>query len=401
MQQAVTHNENNDEIEISLADIVKTLYDGRWFIVLGTVVCVLLVLGGAFVTAKYKSSSSWYFDGLVKVSGESGESGISVAKYDRIMDSAKTSERFEAYIQNMNLPALPEVDMLRQLFASREGIGAQIKPFRSSLATSESKSKKEEEKAPILGVSLEIQSKSRELAHATLTLLSSYLTDTLLYDFYYDSVLGKRNHYQTLGAKTENGLIDLKIQRPQLEQQQKILEALIEKYTRLLESSRKAEKADVVITSDESTLGSSPVIQLMNLQLKIAGLDAQEEALHRKQKQVGLFLDFYQKVVDLHQRIKSSKLFFEQLSDLLPQVFAGKDMNDEVIKEAYNDLFMEVESAQNLYQTSSRLMVQPSTPSVPTTRFGLIAAVALLAGLMLSALLVLIRGWWKEVKAAS
>jgi len=395
MQQAVTHNENNDEIEISLADIAKALYDGRWFIVLGTVVCVLLALGGAFVTAKYKSSSSWYFDGLVKVSGESGESGISIAKYNRIMDSAKTLERFETYLQSMKLPALPEIDLLRKLFASRDGIGAQIKPFRSSLV--ESKLSKDTQNAPILGVTLEVSANSRELSHAALVLLSSYLSDSLLYDFYHDSLLDNYEKYKTLDARNENKLIELKLKRPHLERQQAVVETLVEKYSRFFEANRSAE----TLITTEDTLGSSPIVKLMGLQLDIAALDAQVQILQREEKQNNLFLDFYQQALELHDKSKSSVNFFKQLPQLLPTAFAGKDLNDEVTREAYNKLLLATEAAQNLYERSGRLLVKPSLPGTPTTRFGLVGAAALLAGLMLSCLLVLIRSWWKEVTTAS
>jgi len=91
MQQNQTHAEghypNNDEIEISLTDLAKSLYAGRWFILLFTVACVALALGVAKVTAQYKSTSFWYFEGLVKLHCE--EAGISLAEYNRIMDAAE------------------------------------------------------------------------------------------------------------------------------------------------------------------------------------------------------------------------------------------------------------------------------------------------------------------------
>jgi len=83
------HYQTNDEIEISITDIAKALYAGRWFILLFTVFCVVLALGVAKLTAQYKSTNFWYFEGLLKLPGEEG--GISLAEYNRIMDSAKNA----------------------------------------------------------------------------------------------------------------------------------------------------------------------------------------------------------------------------------------------------------------------------------------------------------------------
>jgi len=392
MQQNQTHAEghypNNDEIEISLTDLAKSLYAGRWFILLFTAACVALALGVAKVTAQYKSTSFWYFEGLVKLPGE--EAGISLAEYNRIMDSAKKRSRFEAYLTAMQLNDLPEIDLLRTLFASREGISTQIKPFHSSLI--ESKLVKD---APILGVSLEITANSKELARDALVLLSNYLADTLAYDFYHDSLLHQQEKYQTRGAEIENQLIALKIKRPQLVQQQVLVEGLIEKYAKFFEASRRAE----TLIATEDTLSSSPIGKLMSLQLEIAALDTQYEQLSRQQKQTDYFVKFYQQALALYQSTGSSKRFFKQLPNILPSIFNDKDLQDEAVKEVYNNLLVNAGAAKNLYQRSDRQLVKPNLPSVPTTRFALVAAASLLASLMLASILVLMRTWWREVTA--
>jgi len=383
------HYQTNDEFEISITDIAKALYAGRWFILLFAVFCIALALGVAKLTVQYKSTSFWYFEGLVKLPGE--EAGISLSEYNRIMDSAKKIERFEGYLNVIKLEDAPEADLLRTLFTSREGIATQIKPFYSSLL--ETKGVKKD--APILGVSLEITAKSKALSHAALLLLSDYLTDTLAFDFYYDRLVDKRDHFQTLSAKNENALIELKLKRPILEQQQTIVENLIEKYARFFESSRRAE----TLIATEDTLSSSPIGRLMALELEISALDAQYERLSRQQAQTHFYLNFYQQALDLYQSAGSSNQFFNKLPTLLPSVFNVNNLEDEVVREAYNDLLIEADGARDFYQKSHRQLVKPSLPSVPTTRFALVAAASLLASLMLAAILVLMRSWWREVTA--
>jgi len=386
---AEAHYQNNNEIEISITDLAKSLYAGRWFILLVAAACVAIALAVAKVTEQYKSTSFWYFEGLVKLPGD--ESGISFSKYNRIMDSAKKRSRFEAYLDAMKLQDSPEVDLLRTLFVSRESIATQIKPFHSSLVNSKLVKKDE----PVLGVSLEITANSKELARNALLLLSNYLTDTLAYDFYHDRLLDIQEDYQMQGAKIENDLIALKVKRPQLVQQQELVEGLIEKYAKFFDSSRRAE----TLITTEDTLSSSPIGRLMSLQLEIAALDAQYEQLIRKQKQTSFFLTFYQQALALYQNAGSSELFFKQLPALLPSIFNDQDMQDEAIKEVYNHLVIETTNAKTLYQKSSRQLVKANLPSMPTTRFALVAAASLLASLMLACILVLMRTWWREVTA--
>jgi len=395
MQQQQTHAEghypNNNEIEISLTDLAKDLYKGRWFILLFTVAAVIIVLGIAKLTAQYKSTSFWYFEGLVKL--PDAESGISLSEYNRIMDAAKKSERFEAYLKVMKLEDTPEVELLRQLFTSRESIGSQIKPFYSSLT----QSKLPQKDSPILGVSLEITSRSKEQAYAAITLLSDYLTDTLAYDFYYDHLLAKRDHFQVLGAKNENALIEIKLKRPHLLQQQVLVEGLIEKYAKFFEASRSAQ----TLITTEDTLSSSPIGRLMTLQLEVAALDAEQERLIREQAQTQFFLNFYQQALELYQSAGSSNQFFNKLPTLLTSVFNVDNLEDEVVRETYNDLLLEADGAKDFYEKSNRQLIKPSIPTVPTTRFALVAAAALLSGLMLASILVLMRSWWREVTAQS
>jgi len=386
MQQ--THAD--DEIEISLTDLAKSLYAGRWFILLFSAACVAIALGVAFVTAQYKSTSFWYFEDLVKSS--SNDKGISRADYNRIMDSAKSLRRFEAYLTVMKLPDSAEpVELLRKLFSSREGIDGIIKPFRSSLTDS----KEVQKTAPILGVSIEITANSKELAHDALLLLSNYLVDTLAYDFYYDRLLSQREQYQIRDAEIENSLMELGQKRKQRMQQQELVERLIEKYANPFATSRNAERLIAI----EDSLSSSPIDRLMTLQLEIAELDAQQKVLARQQKQTDFFRRYYQQALKLYQETGSSSNFFSQLPAVLASVFADEDKSEETVKEVYNRLLVESETARNLYKQSRRQMVKPSQPNQPTTRFALLAAASLLGALMLASLLTLMRAWWREVTA--
>jgi len=151
-----------------------------------------------------------------------------------------------------------------------------------------------------------------------------------------------------------------------------------------------------MMISPESALGTSPISQLMGLQLELAKLDQKTEALMRQQKQVELYQAFYQQVHAAWQTQQTAERFVLQLPQILPEVFKNRNLDDEAVKEAFNSLFIEIQQMQNLWQENQRNLIAPGMAAVPTVRFALIGAAALVAGLFLSMLIVLFRAWWRE-----
>jgi len=374
-----------DELEISLIDIVRSVWAGRALIAALTAVCVALALGVAFLTGQYKSESYYYFGGSFKY-GESPDLG----GYNRFISSAKMPDRFDAWLRARQWENLPEAETLRALFASRKGIQGQIKPIHPELVK-----RKPNDTGAVLGIQMELAAKKPEDAHKALTLLSRYLADTLLYDYYQGRLVSRLDDVLTQHAVIENELFQLRTQRPHLEQQQVLVEELVEKYSRLFAAG---QRADMLIRT-EGALGSSPIVQLMDLQLEHAKLMQKNDELLRQQKQVGLYQAFYQRMYDAWQTQQTAERFVTQLPQILPEVFNGQDLGDETIKTAFNNLSIETQQLQNLWQENQRNLVLPSTNATPTARFALVAAAALAAGLLLSILVVLFRAWWREAAA--
>jgi|GEM_PF-1606623 len=381
---------HTDEIEISLVDIVRNLWAGRRLIAACTGAFVVLALASAFIFQKYKSESYYNFAGSFSLGDH-----FTLGSYDRFINIAKAPERFETYLQATQLDNQPEAENLRALFLSRSGLAEQIKAIHPSLIVG-----KPNEPKPILGFQIELVGKDAQETPRELTLLSRYLVDVLVYDLYQNSLVSKLNGALVQNEKIENELFHLKIQRPHLVRQQALVEALIEKYARFFEMESRASRAGMVI-STEAALGSSPIVQLMNLQMEIAKLDQQVEKLERQQKQIGLYLAFYQQALQSHQDQKTSERFFSDLPQVLQAVFQDQDMVNETVKETYNSLTIEVNQGQNYWQEGQRHLVLPSQTAIPTVRYALVGAVALLAGLFAAMMLVLVRAWWQEAIGAN
>jgi len=387
---------NPDEIEISLVDIIKSIWNGRRFILFFTVAVVLACLGLAFGLAKYKSESLYYFrvpiqpvvDGADKAGTE-----LSLEVHDRILNTIKTLRRFDAYLAASQLQKTPEIDMLRACFMSADGINKYISPLYPSLFGQDGRPRRKDGDESILGLRIALYSYDAELSYRAVTALTRYLVDMTAYEIYHDTLTAYLNQALAQGIEVENALIGLNTKRPHLLRQVAQMEALIEKYTKLFGAN-----AQIRITAEDS-LGSSPVAKIMSLQIELAALDEQVERLQRQQRQTRLIRAFYQRALDVHQETKFAQAFVARQPSILQEVFKDQDLSDEVIWEVFNTLRIRSQHADNLYQESIRLIVQATRPTTRTIKPGMgsIGAGALLIGLFMSIMIVLFRAWWRKV----
>jgi len=389
-----------EEMELLLVDIARAVVDGRKFIALFTAVVVLVCLGVTLSLAKYKSESLFYFSSSIRPSvndvAQEG-AGLKENAYDRILSSAKTLTRFDAYLAALRLAQTPEVDMLRAAFMSAGGIGKQISPLYFSQFEHNARRNGTQDDGNVLGLKIALSAHDAQLAYRALALLTRYLVDTIVYDVYYDRLVENLNAVSVQEAEIENALIGLQMKRPHLARQIAQLEALIEKYSRLFGSSSPMEMR----IATENALGSSPVVKVMALQMELAEMDEQIERLQRKRQQTGVRQAFYGQALSAHQDAKTAESYVAKQPLILQEVFKDQNLDDEAIREVLNTFEIRNQDIKNLYQESLHLVVQPALPTARSIQpgLGLVGAGALLAGLFLAIMIVLCRVWWQKVSA--
>jgi len=385
------------EIEISLIDIIRPIWNGRKFIACFTALVVIACLGLTFGLAKYESESRYYFAPSIRLSANNEADGLKEEVYDRILSSAKTLARFDAYLVVLRLENTPEIDMLRAHFMSAVGIGAQISPLYFSPFAQAARKRDAQHDENILGLKITLSSHNAELTHRALALLTRYFVDTIVYDVYHDRLTENLNNALMQEAKIQNALLELQMQRPHLVRQISQLETLIEKYSKLFGSRAPTEMR----IATEDSLGSSPVVKVMNLQMELAALDEQVERLQRKLRQTDLIRTFYNRALSAHQDAKTAESYASKQPLILREVFKDQNLDDEAIREIFNTFEIRNQDIKNLYQESVRLVVPPTLPTARTIQPGLslVGAGALVLGLFLSFLIVWCRAWWQKVSA--
>jgi len=390
---------NSDELEISLTELISTIWQSRWVVVVITAVIVLLASVSVLITAQYKSEGLYQFGGAIPLSlpeaPEAPEApGISLANYRRFAASFQTPEHFEQYIHSLQLKNTPEINNLRQLFASKTGISKQIEPLYSfTQADSKILFAPKEGNNNILGLRITLQEAKPEVAQQMVALLGRYIIDSIIYDAYADKLLTDLNKITLRLSIINNRIISEEETQHALQRTQTALQTIIRKYPSAAESRIPQQ---VISVDRESVRYLAPTTQLVAVELKLSEIDEAIHKLKREARQLELKQEFYRKAQDLHSKLNSGEAFLVALPSALHEVFQDKDLDNNEVKEVFNSLSMENQAAENLYLARSRFVAGPTLPQHSTARLGLTVAGSALAGMFLSVIFVLGRQWWKE-----
>jgi LPS O-antigen subunit length determinant protein (WzzB/FepE family) len=92
---------------------------------------------------------------------------------------------------------------------------------------------------------------------------------------------------------------------------------------------------------------------------------------------------------------------FLLLKKIRDEVFTGKDLNKDEVKEVFNNLSIDLQIFDFTFFQNSRFISGPTIPTVPIKpRKSLIVVVSSLGSFFMLVILALILGWWQINKKA-
>ncbi len=156
----------------------------------------------------------------------------------------------------------------------------------------------------------------------------------------------------------------------------------------------------VVSVDTNSARYLSPLTQLVTTEVQASEAKENIRKIKREKQQAMLWGEYYQQTAVLLASTKSGETVLRGLDAVRDHVFKGKDLNDEVVKEVFNDISMNNQKARSVYLEQSRFVAGPTLASRSTVRPALVLAMSLLLGLMYSLLMVFVRNWWRDNRAA-
>jgi len=387
--------DTSEDIEISLTELISIIWQGRWTVAVITSMIVIITFAFVLITKQYESEGWYRFGGPIPLNSLAAPApGISLADYKRFSASFQTTERFEQYINRLELENTSEISQIQRIFLSRSGISKQIEPVYSfTQADAKTLFSPKDGSNNILGLRIIMKGSKPEVAQKMVEIMGYYTMDSIIYDAYADSILVELDRNNTRTIEINNKIITKEEEQRQLQRMQTVLQNIIRKNPSVAESRLPQQ---VISVNEESVRYLAPTTQLIAVELKLSELDEVIRTLQREAKQIELKQDFYHKVQHLHNNFSSSESFLASLPLALNEVFQDKDLDDNEIKEIFNTLSLENQRAENLYLKRSRFVAGPTLPLHSTARLGLTVAGSALAGIFLSLIFVLGRHWWKE-----
>lgn len=384
--------EDNGMIEISISDLIATIWRGRWIVIFVTAVVAAISLLVVLQTAKYESEGLFQFGGSIPIDG-SNEPGIAFADYKRIAASFQTSERFEEYVRDSKLTEAPGISNLRKTISSRGGISKLVEPiYTFTQADAKTLISPKDNLNNVIGLRISIRDSDALTAQNMVALMGRYSMDTIIYSVYESNLLEALNQYSSKIIELDNKI--LQMEETQNESLRKIaaLQAIIAKYPAVAGQ----QAGQVISITDDTVRYLSPVTQMVSIEIQIADTNAKLARLNRDKQQTLLMQDYYTRAQKLLNSTKSGEVLLYEMDLIHSEVFKDRNLKDDVVKEVYNLLKIANQNAISVYLQRSRFVAGPTLPTVSTARPLLALAGGLLAGFFLSLIIVFSREWWRN-----
>ncbi len=394
------HIKDNEDVA-SLTELLGTAWQARWRIILATSLIVIVSVSSALYMAQYKSEGFFQFGGAIPLPAEKKldakekdpASGIALADYKRYAAAFGTAERYADFIKYNQLNDAPGADQLRKIFIVRDGIDKVVEPVYpfSKLDAKELEQPRDGSNTNVIGLRLSFESDSPQKAQRTVGLLGRFVMDSIIYLSYEDSLRVKTAEMNAKITKLDNHIID---SNQSLEEYQRKGESLKQIVSRYPDSAQNARQL-VTVTEDNARY-LSPITQLTTSEVRIVDLKEIITKAKRDRQQAVLLRDYYDKARAFMNQTRSGEVILRGLEAVKEAAFKNKDLNDDTIKEVYNTISIENQSALSLYLEKSRFIAGPSLPERRSSRLSSVILTSGLLGLLFSVILVFGSKWWRE-----
>ena len=140
----------------------------------------------------------------------------------------------------------------------------------------------------------------------------------------------------------------------------------------------------IVSVNDETARYLPPVTQLMTTEVLASEATEKIHKARREQQQNVLLREYYDKAKILVDNTKSGEDILRGLEPVKVEVFKNKNMEDDTVKEVFNQITIDNQTAISQYLEKSRFIAGPSLPENLSLRLSVTILFSLFAGFILS-----------------
>lgn len=404
MQQDPIHFAGEKTVgeHVSLSEFSSAVWNSRLLIIFITLLVVAIGSVSLFLTAKYRSQGFLQFGGpipivITKLRDEPGENsrdkdkekdkdndpkpGIALPDFKRYSAAFSTAERFHDYVAEMHLENDPRAVELLKVFYSRAGIGDVIEPVYpfTKLDAKELMEQPKDTSNNVIGLRIAYAGNTAELAQGVVGMLGRYVMDSIAYVNYSDNFRFQHDELQTKLVKLDNYIISKKMQLDEFERHANDLRQIISRNPKVADQNGR----QVVTITEDNARYLPPATQLATTEIQLA--DAKEAILRakREQLQTQLLLEYYANAKKLLDSTHSGEKVLRELENLKQAMFKDKNLNDDIVKQIYNRLTVENQTAVTIYLEKSRFIAGPTLPNRSTVWWSLMLPLFIVLGIFL------------------
>lgn len=385
--------EENDIESVNLADLIRPLWNGRKIIL--AIVAIVIAAGiiGSTILTKYKSEAFFQFGGAIPLSKANG-SGIALSDYKRYSATFSAVGRFDDYLREKQLTGADGIAALRDVFIAPGGINKLLEPVYpfTKLDAKELMDQPKDSSNNVIGLKINYDAESPETAQKMADLLGHYAMDTIIYSVYFDTLRFKHDDVVNKLTELDNNIIELEQKLLEYQRKGTTLKQIVAHYPAAVNDAGR----QVISVTDDTARFLSPMTHLMSTEVET--LNANEAILKakRRQRQLQLQLAYFDEASKLINHTRSGEKILRSLDPIKERVFKGKDLNDDLVKEVYNEISIDNADAVTLYLEKSRFIAGPTLPTHRSTSRLVALVASLFAGLILAFAVILGRDWWKK-----
>ena len=418
----MTENSSCEEAytdEIDLRSIFAILWKRRKLIIFGTLGATLLAIGISFLLPKvYRSEGFFQLGNQTKMIAENEKStikkatvttaaakkttavGIPVPLYKSSSPQFFNPNRFQFMAGQEKSFSEEELNKIKDNFKTAEDINKWIKPVYAFAKEDvrEFAHLPQDESNAVLGLNLAYEADSPENAFAYVSFFGKYIRDCLLYVTLYNYIMDGYSSTVAGMNKIENEIIDIEFELLQNTNKMKDIRDILSNYP----ESAKMESRQVVSVQEGGSRFLAPVTQLVGIESSLADLRRDLAELQRAKEKLAVRAEYFSRSYnEMVENVKQGESLFLLLKKIRDEVFTGKDLNKDEVKEVFNNLSIDLQIFDFTFFQNSRFISGPTIPTVPIKpRKSLIVVVSSLGSFFMLVILSLILGWWQINKKA-
>jgi hypothetical protein len=389
-----------DTIDKSIVEILRTLWERRIVILLGSFLIAALTAAFIYLESPFHTHGIYQIHApVVRKKDDQKELKFDVptfVEFKRISTSILEKSLFEQFLDARGLGSDPKYKATLQRFSSPEQIRGIFDP-QWALTKADARELADmgsrDAATQLMGVRVASSDKNGRDAQSQAILLADFLRDAVFYVGLVDYIRAQSADLRQELIATEEKHLSEKYRYLALENKKKALEGLSLTYGT---GSRTSPQGSVVSLTD-STVRYLPLsTQLLAVDSTLIDLSIALEKLRRETEQTKFRLDYYNELQEIANVARSGEAIVKALPEALAKVARSRDLADEKFKQVALRLEHEATQARDAFNFRSRFLSAPFDPQFRNTRLRWFVPAAFLGGFTFLSFCVVGISWFKK-----